>query len=158
MYKKIIVITISLLLVLASFGVLTVGANGLMADSLVQVSGTSPFSEGCNGAPQSGDVYLNSEVEPWVAVNPADPDNIVGAWQQDRWSTGAPTAWYQRIPQMVARIGHRLQSQTSLPVPGPAGKVVTNARLILGSPLRLMVIFTTSAYPLMTPTLITPYW
>lgn len=88
MYKKIIVITISLLLVLASFGVLTVGANGLMADSLVQVSGTSPFSEGCNGAPQSGDVYLNSEVEPWVAVNPADPDNIVGAWQQDRWSTG----------------------------------------------------------------------
>jgi len=27
-------------------------------------------------------------VEPWVDVNPANPDNIVAIWQQDRWSDG----------------------------------------------------------------------
>ncbi len=52
------------------------------------VSGLSPFAVGCNGAPQTGTEYRNSEVEPWVDVNPADEDNIVGAWQQDRWSNG----------------------------------------------------------------------
>jgi len=33
-------------------------------------------------------VHENDEVEPWVAVDPADPDHIAGAWQQDRWSDG----------------------------------------------------------------------
>jgi hypothetical protein len=32
---------------------------------------------------------LNSEVEPWVVANPADPQNVVLGWQQDRW--GFPT-------------------------------------------------------------------
>jgi hypothetical protein len=32
-------------------------------------------------------VYLNSEVEPWVAVKPGTND-LVGAWQQDRWDDG----------------------------------------------------------------------
>ncbi|MCB0213811.1 MAG: exo-alpha-sialidase [Anaerolineae bacterium] len=88
MYKKITIITISLLLVIASFGALKVWADGLTAEPLVQVSGNSPFASGCNGGSQSGVVYPNSEVEPWVAVNPTDPKNIVGAWQQGRWSTG----------------------------------------------------------------------
>jgi hypothetical protein len=57
---------------------------------LVQVSGSSPFG-GCtadNVAGQSGTLFMNSEVEPWIDVNPANPDNIVGIWQQDRWSNG----------------------------------------------------------------------
>ncbi len=33
-------------------------------------------------------VYRNAEVEPFVAVNPRDPSNIIGVWQQDRWSNG----------------------------------------------------------------------
>jgi hypothetical protein len=33
-------------------------------------------------------VYRNAEVEPWVDVNLADDDNLVGDWQQDRWSNG----------------------------------------------------------------------
>lgn len=37
---------------------------------------------------QSGTNSPNSEVEPWVAVNPAAPAHLVGAWQQDRWSDG----------------------------------------------------------------------
>lgn len=52
----------------------------------VQVSGPSPFA-GCTlGGP--GVVYTNSEVEPWVAVNPANPSNVIGVWQQDRWDNG----------------------------------------------------------------------
>lgn len=50
------------------------------------MSGPSPFS-GCTAdAGQSGINYAGSEVEPWVAVNPANGNNLVGAWQQDRWS------------------------------------------------------------------------
>src|SRR5256885_1422487 len=32
--------------------------------------------------------YRDSEVEPYVAVNPADLSNVIGVWQQDRWSDG----------------------------------------------------------------------
>jgi hypothetical protein len=35
---------------------------------------------------QPGTLYPNSEVEPFVAVNPADERNVVAVWQQDRWS------------------------------------------------------------------------
>ena len=43
---------------------------------------------GCEGTPQTGTVFRNAEVEPWVDVNPADANNLVGNWQQDRWSNG----------------------------------------------------------------------
>jgi hypothetical protein len=56
---------------------------------LVRVSGASPIAgSNCGLAGQTGTVYPNSEVEPWVDVNPADKDNLIGAWQQDRWSNG----------------------------------------------------------------------
>ena len=51
---------------------------------------TSPFAS-CtadNVADQSGVNYPNTEVEPWVDVNPTNAKNIVAAWQQDRWSNG----------------------------------------------------------------------
>jgi hypothetical protein len=32
--------------------------------------------------------YLNSEVEPWVSVDPRNGSHLVGAWQQDRWNNG----------------------------------------------------------------------
>jgi hypothetical protein len=78
--------------------VVTCGAAGFAAPSpaaaavspLVQVTGASPFAMGCAGPGHdpTGTVYENDEVEPWVAVDPADPDHIAGAWQQDRWSDG----------------------------------------------------------------------
>jgi hypothetical protein len=59
---------------------------------LVQVSGAAPPQiADCtadNVAGQSGTVFRNSEVEPWIDVNPMNPSNIVGMWQQDRWSNG----------------------------------------------------------------------
>jgi hypothetical protein len=54
-----------------------------------RVSPTSPFTPNCEGASQTGTSYVNAEVEPSVAVNPLNPDNLIGAWQQDRWSNGA---------------------------------------------------------------------
>ena len=46
----------------------------------------SPFA-GCTvGGP--GTIFVNSEVEPWVEVNPTDPSNVVAVYQQDRWSNG----------------------------------------------------------------------
>jgi hypothetical protein len=57
-------------------------------DPLTLVSGPSAFAAGCEGAPQTGTVFRNAEVEPWVDVNLTDPNNLVGNWQQDRWSNG----------------------------------------------------------------------
>ena len=58
---------------------------------LVPVSGASPFIDCTADQPgtQPGVLFLGSEVEPWVAVNPTDPDNQVAAWQQDRWNNGS---------------------------------------------------------------------
>jgi hypothetical protein len=56
------------------------------AVSLVRVSSPSPYAACTIGGP--GTNYVNAEVEPWVAVNPANPSNIIGTWQQDRWSNG----------------------------------------------------------------------
>jgi hypothetical protein len=56
---------------------------------LTVVSVPSPFA-GCDVSGQAGGGtnFLNSEVEPWVDVNPTDPSNIIAVWQQDRWSNG----------------------------------------------------------------------
>jgi hypothetical protein len=43
----------------------------------------------CNGAPQTGVVYRNSETEPHLAVNPTNALNMIAGWHQDRWSTGS---------------------------------------------------------------------
>ena len=52
--------------------------------------GPSPFA-GCardDVAAQVGVNYPNTEIEPWVDVNPANPMNLIAGWQQDRWSNG----------------------------------------------------------------------
>jgi hypothetical protein len=55
----------------------------------VRVSSVSPFPSGsCDFGLTTN--FANSEVEPMVAVNPANPNNIIDVWQQDRW--GAPTS------------------------------------------------------------------
>jgi hypothetical protein len=65
-------------------------ASSYVAGSLVQVSGTSPFAGShCGLAGQRGQNFLNSEVEPFVEVSPANGKNIIGVWQQDRWSNSA---------------------------------------------------------------------
>jgi hypothetical protein len=36
---------------------------------------------------QPGELVPNGEVEPFLAVNPTNPSNLVAVWQQDRWTT-----------------------------------------------------------------------
>src|SRR5579864_3770553 len=52
------------------------------------VSAPSPFSADCNGY-SSNTHYHNAPVEPWVAVDPKNPQHFIGVWQQDRWANGA---------------------------------------------------------------------
>jgi hypothetical protein len=58
-----------------------------LAASPVLVSQVNPYA-GCSNSHQTGTNYLSAEVEPSVSVNPAKSANLVGAWQQDRWSNG----------------------------------------------------------------------
>lgn len=53
-----------------------------------RASGDTPFAPGCSGTPDTGTLYPNAEVEPFAAVNPRYPLNVIGVWQQDRWSNG----------------------------------------------------------------------
>jgi BNR repeat-like domain len=56
--------------------------------ALKRISAATPFSSSCSTAPFIGTVSLNAEVETWLAVNPQNPRNLIGVWQQDRWSNG----------------------------------------------------------------------
>ena len=57
-------------------------------DANTRVSGPTPFVADC--APgQAGTNYVNAEVEPSLAVNPVNPDNMIATYQQDRWSDGS---------------------------------------------------------------------
>lgn len=63
-----------------------VAGLALAAGGPIDVSGSSPFASCTVGGP--GTNFVNSEVEPFVTVNPTNPSNIVGDFQQDRWSNG----------------------------------------------------------------------
>ncbi len=82
--KFVFVALVALLAVLATSPANLVHASPV---KLVTVSGPSPYSS-CSNAGQPGTNYLNAEVEPSVSVNPANTKNIIGVWQQDRWSNG----------------------------------------------------------------------
>ncbi len=76
--------------VFALVALLAIVATGLAATvgPLVLVSGPSPFATCTFGGGSGSTIFVNAEVEPYIAVNPANAENIVGAWQQDRWSDG----------------------------------------------------------------------
>jgi hypothetical protein len=76
------------LLLLAAALVACGGDGGGSSQSFNHVSGATPFTANCDGGVSAATVYASSEVEPFVAVNPVNPDNIIGVWQQDRWSNG----------------------------------------------------------------------
>jgi hypothetical protein len=77
---------------MACLGVALFAASsaGASVTAPVQVTGDSPFQPGCAGPGHdpTGTLSENGEVEPWVAVDPANSNNISGNWQQDRWSDG----------------------------------------------------------------------
>jgi len=84
-----------------TIGVLAVGGMGGAANAAqpsssttgpvaepVAVSGTTPFPGCTAGGTPTSTVFNGAEVEPWIAVNPRDPRNIVTYYQQDRWNDG----------------------------------------------------------------------
>jgi hypothetical protein len=71
------------------------GASAATAFPPVPISELSPFGAAtdCGYFPSmltgaNSMLYVDSELEPWIDVNPTNPDNIVATWQQDRWSDG----------------------------------------------------------------------
>ena len=66
------------------------GPSTLALDALTRVSDDSgvtiPLLAEELGT--SGAVFIDSQTEPWVDVNPENRDNLVGMWQEERWSTG----------------------------------------------------------------------
>ena len=72
------------------FPVAMASAGSYATTSVSQASSASPFSScDISGFLFPGEVnWVNSELEPWVAVNPQDPSNIIGVYQQDRNTFG----------------------------------------------------------------------
>lgn len=59
----------------------------VIAGSVVAVTAGGPFTA-CTVGAGTGLNYVKSEVEPFGAVNPTDPTNVIAVFQQDRWSNG----------------------------------------------------------------------
>jgi hypothetical protein len=103
-------------------------------DPQVRISGASPFAPGCDQATPTGTLYVNSEVEPHVAVNPSNPNHLVAAWQQDRWSNGAARG-LRSASRSTAGAPGRLRARRSRAAPAatPRTEATTSARATRGS-------------------------
>jgi hypothetical protein len=84
--------SLTLAAVVAAFSVFVAVASGYPfgISSPTLVSATNPFAACTLGGPGTppGTIFVNAEVEPFVAVNPTNPSNIISVYQQDRWSNG----------------------------------------------------------------------
>ncbi|MGH2766790.1 MAG: hypothetical protein ACRDKA_12905, partial [Actinomycetota bacterium] len=65
-------------------------AGPLTATAPLLVTGATPFNGTCGLDPvdENSRIFLNSEVEPWIDVSPANAKIMAGIWQQDRWNDG----------------------------------------------------------------------
>ena len=59
-----------------------------LVDAQVRVSGLSTFAPNCEAPTGGGAPYVSSEVEPYIAVNPTNANNLIAVWQQDRMNNG----------------------------------------------------------------------
>ena len=88
----------------ATTTILALGVAGIAhgaVDRRTPASGASPFPPVCNTQPQNGAVFIGSEVEPWIDVDPtsageSDGANLIGVYQQDR---SRPAARAGRAPR-----------------------------------------------------------
>lgn len=93
-----------------------------IVDPLFMVSAASPFAVGCDGVPATGTLYLNAEVEPYVAVDPQNSNHLVGVWQQDRWSDGGAHG----LMSAMSTDAGRTWSRAPIPFSRCAGGNVSN--------------------------------
>ena len=66
----------------------TAVASTYTVGPLTLASGPSPFAACTIGGSSTSTNYVNAEVEPFIAVNPTNPNNVIAVYQQDRWSDG----------------------------------------------------------------------
>lgn len=139
-------------------------STGLAArpPALSNLSGTSsPYASCTVGAGTGRNLYINAEVEPQVAMNPANPQNLVAQYQQDRWSNGGAHG----LASAFSFNGGKTWQQTTLPYSlcagglpaeyerasdpwvsiGPDGTVYSNAISFDGSTCRNAVTSATSS-------------
>src|SRR5438876_9893254 len=69
----------------------TFASQSVLAVGLTRASDSPPTYTACTiGATHPPNRpsfnYRDTEVEPYLAVNPANSANLIGVWQQDRWS------------------------------------------------------------------------
>jgi BNR repeat-like domain len=89
-------------------------------DGTIRVSAASPFAANC--AEAGGTLFANAEVEPHLAVNPANPNNLIAAWQQDRWSNGSS----QGLATSVSFDGGATWANTTIPFSNCSGGNAAN--------------------------------
>ena len=79
--------TLTLLGVILAAAAVTIPASAssgpFKVKQLRAISGPTPFAAGCPGAFHDADKIDGLVIEPAIAVNPANPRNIVATWKQD---------------------------------------------------------------------------
>ncbi|KQY50434.1 hypothetical protein ASD14_12000 [Lysobacter sp. Root494] len=76
----------------------------------------------CDGVTSTGTLYQNAEVEPYLAVDPTNPQNLIGVWQQDRWSNGSSRG----LMGASSSDGGQTWTRTPLPVSRCGGGTFAN--------------------------------
>src|SRR6266568_5180076 len=105
----------ALLAVLTVLGTTSGALARASSVKLVTVSSTDPYAS-CSIPGNPGANFPNAEVEPQVSVNPANPSNIIGVWQQDRWNNGGA----QGLVAGFSFDGGKRWSESTLPFSGCA--------------------------------------
>jgi len=83
----------------------------------VRVTGATPFSANCLAVPAGATAYVDAEVEPHLAIDPANPNHLVAAWQQDRLSDGGARGLATAVSIASAETGRwRNTPATSSPI------------------------------------------
>ena len=102
-----------LVLIAAAVAALCVTATAGAAPPVLATPGSSPF-DGCTAdqatAQQAAGsvLYPNSEVEPRADIDPTNPLNIVGEYQQDRWSDGGARGLVTSVSRDGGSSWHRV--------------------------------------------------
>lgn len=98
------------LLTLGLIAAAPVEAMAGAGSSSTVLTGPSPYAS-CDVSAEEGTNYLNAEIEPWIAANPSDPNSMIAAWQQDRWSNGGSRG----LVSAFTRNGGQSWSRVSVP-------------------------------------------
>src|SRR6266702_2196891 len=98
-------------------GLVALPAGAATATLPVLVSGPSPYASCAVGSGPGAINYTNAEVEPYVAVNPTNTANLIGVWQQDRWSDGGAHG----LVAGFSSDGGKTWGETTLPFSACAG-------------------------------------